>query len=137
MKKKTSEQDPIFAGHYECIPDGIYQAVAIRHEYSEFFGRRKLYLWFQIIDESYIGTKLFMSFNIPKRITASSKYYKARLIATKGVKPRNNDRMSPNVFKNKAFTIKVRTVVKGSDSKPLLSDDQYSVVGELIEQSVG
>lgn len=137
MKNKSKNQDPVFAGGYESIPEGIYQATAIRHEYSEYYGRRKLYLWFQIVNGSYDGKQLFISFNIEKRIVQSSKYYKARLIASKGHKPKRNDRMSPKVFKGKLFTIKVRTVSKGFNGNIFSPDECYSVVDELIEVSAG
>lgn len=137
MKNKSKNKDPIFAGNYEYVPEGIYQATAIRHEYYPYYDRSKLSLWFQIVDGPHEGKELFMSFNINKKIFPSSKYYKTRLIASKGLKPRRNDRMSPNIFKNKLFTVKVRTVSKGFKGNILSIEDRYSVIDELIEVSAG
>lgn len=131
MRKKITVQDPVFAGNYEYIPEGIYQASAIRHELSGYYGRRVLYLWFQVVDGPHMGKRIFMHFNFPKKMTRSSKYFKAWCVANNQFKPRRNDRLSPRTFSNKVFSVKVRTVSKSTNYEP------YSVVDELLGVSVG
>ena len=137
MNKKISDQDPVYAGDYEYLPDGTYQATLTRHEISEYFGKRKLYLWFKIIEGAHADKELFMPFPYPLKIKRTSKYYKARLVAAKGIRPARNDRLSPKIFRNKVFTIKIKAVLKGSEGSLLHVEERYSVVDELIEVSVG
>lgn len=137
MKKKISNQDPVFAGDYEYLPEGTYQAVAIRHEISEYFGNRKLYLWFQIIDGVHAGKELFMPFNFPLKISRNSKYFKSWLVANKGIRPAQNNCLSRKIFMKKVFTVKTKTVIKGSEGSSLSVEERYSIVDKLIEVSCG
>jgi hypothetical protein len=45
--------------------------------------------------------------------------------------------MSPKIFKDKVFSIKVRTVATGRKNNELSGDDHYSVVEEILELCVG
>jgi hypothetical protein len=130
--------DPIYAGDYESVPEGKYEAIVIRIERGEFYRRKKLYIWFQIVEQgNENGKEVFMPFNMYKRITRGSKYYAAWLIANKSQKPKKNDRMSPKIFKGKVFSIKVRTVITGSKNDVLTGGEKYSVVDEILELCVG
>lgn len=130
------DKDPVFAGNYEWIPEGVYEAVVVKSDKKRYFKQEKLYLWFQIISENYQGIRLFMPFNIAPRLNRSHKYYKAWVVA-KREKPKKNDRMSPKVFFNKGFLIKVKTVQYGAKQELLPADDVYSVVEEIIEICAG
>lgn len=137
MRSKDEDRDFIFAGNYAYVPDDAYEAVYTKWSKSEFYGNKKIYLWFQIIHGQYQGTKIFMPFNLHKSIRRGCKYYAAWVLANGGIKPKANNRLSPKVFENKVFSIKTRTVIKGRKQESLDSDEKYSVVDELIGISVG
>lgn len=122
--------DFTYAGDYEFVPEGEHQAIVTRYDRCEFYRRKKLYLWFKIVDGTNEGPEIFMPFNVYSKIVRNSKYYKAWVTA-KGSKPKKNDRMSPKVFKGKVFLIKVRTVMKGRELEAL-GEDKYSVVDDII-----
>lgn len=132
------DNDFTFAGGYEHIPDGTYEALATRYNCAEFYQREKLYIWFRVVSIGpHEGKELFMAFNVFRRITKSSKYYQAWVLANKGAKPKKNDRIGPKIFKNKIFTIKTRTVVLGRKQTEFAQDDRYSVVEELLDVCAG
>lgn len=137
MRKKDEENFFIFAGNYAHVPDDVYDAVVTHWNRSEFYRSKKLYIWVQIVDGPYQGTKIFMSFNLHKSLRRGCKYYAAWVLANGGIKPKANSRLSPNIFKNKVFSIKTRTVVKGRKQEILDSDEIYSVVDEIRGISVG
>lgn len=135
---KEKDCDLTFAGDYEHVPDKVYEAIVTRYDWGEFYQRKKLYLWWKIISIGpHEGKELFMPFNVFKKITKSSKYYEAWILANKGIRPKKNDRMSPKVFKNKIFSIKTRTVVSGRKQGELAKNDCYSVVDEILEICAG
>jgi len=137
MKRKKDDWDLIFAGNYAYVPDGIYEAVYTKWDKSEFYGNKKIYLWFEIIDGKYQGTKIFMPCNLHKYIRRGCKYYAAWVMANGGIKPKANNRLSPKVFENKVFSIETRTVIRGCKQEALDNDERYSVVDELKGISVG
>lgn len=135
---KKEKDDLIFAGGYEYVPDKTYEAVVVRWERGEFYQRKKLYLWWRIVSIGpHEGKELFMAFNVFRKITKSSKYYQAWVLANKGVRPKKNDRMSPKIFRDKVFSIKTRTVVSGRKQGELDQDDRYAVVDEILELCAG
>ena len=131
------EADIIFAGNYEYIPEGEYEAIVKNYNFSEYYARKKLFLWFRLINNKYEETEIFMPFNMSKNMRRGAKYYEAWILANRGIKPKKNDRMSPKIFSNKVFKIKVRTVVSGSKQNKLSREDQYSVVNEILDVYVG
>ncbi|MBC8293599.1 MAG: hypothetical protein H8E45_10605 [Proteobacteria bacterium] len=62
---------------------------------------------------------------------ATTQYHRAWVLAN-GKQPARRDRLSPEVFKDKYFVVKLRTVVTDSDKEPLEEINQYSVVGKLV-----
>jgi len=136
--KKEKDTDFTFAGDYEHVPDKTYEAIVVRYDRGEFYQRKKLYLWWKIISIGpHEGKELFMAFNVFKKITKSSKYYEAWVLANKGVRPKKNDRMSPKVFKDKIFSIRTRTVISSKKQGEIDKADRYSVVDEILELCAG
>ena len=135
--KEQKEPNIVFAGDYEYVPEKTYQASATHYDRASFYQRRKLYLWFQIIDGPHRGKKIFMPFNLHTKIRRGSKYYGAWLIANNGIKPKPNNRMSPKLFMSKVFKIKTRTVLSGRKKESLTDGDRYSVVEEILELCAG
>jgi hypothetical protein len=131
------EENIIYAGDYEYVPEGNYEAVATHYDRSEFYKRKKLYLWFKIINNKHEGTKIFMPFNLYKKVTRGSKYYEAWVLANKGIRPKANDRMSPKIFLKKVFEINVRTVISGRKQNALSNDERYSIVEEILTICAG
>ena len=122
-----------------AIPDGEYQAAFIKAEKKRMWGQQKIFLLFQIITAGeYFNVKLFLACNVPNKLTISSKYYRAWVVAT-GRRPDRFEaqRMTPKVFQGKAFLVQIRTVKKDADQRLLLPALRYSVIHQLIEKVVG
>lgn len=128
--KKTIKKDDFIAGDdWPMISQGNYEAVCIKHEKGWSFGRNVLFLHWKIIDQlsDAYNEILFQPFNANyRKFTMGTKYYKAWCLAN-GSKPKRGDRMSPLIFRNKVFLVKVVTVKREPD---FLS---YSKVDEIIE----
>ena len=122
-----------------AIPDGEYQAAFIKAEKKILWGGQKAFLWFRIITAGeYFDVKLFLACNVPKKLSISSKYFRAWVVATGRRPDRFESRqMSPKVFRGKAFRVQVRTVKKDAEQRPLPPALQYSVIQQLIEKVVG
>jgi hypothetical protein len=123
------------------IPEGIYEAVCISFDDSFCFGKcRKLFLAFKIITQGpHLGTELFMAFNMAYngKIAAGSKYYKTWCMANNWQKPTRNAIMSPRIFKNKIFEVKVRTTQPKHNGAAMPKDFHYSVVDSIIKVNTG
>jgi len=125
--KCTSEIPP-------AIPDGEYEAMFIKAEKNWMWGEEKLFLWFQITTPGeWVGQKFYAAFNIPPKgkFTASNKFWLWWVFA-EGRRPDRFDRMSPTVFKNKVFRVRMRTVLKTAKQTDRTPEQQYSIVDELL-----
>ena len=123
------------------IPEGIYEAVCIGHESGFCFGKcRKLFLTFKIITPGlHAGTELFMAFNMAfnGRIPTGSKYYKTWCLANNWQKPTRNVIMSPRIFKNKAFAVKVKTAKPKHNGVAMPQDFHYSIIEQILNVTAG
>jgi len=123
------------------IPEAVYEAVCISYDDGFCFGKcRKLFLTFKIITPGpHLGTELFMAFNMAYngKIAAGSKYYKTWCMANNWNRPTRNAIMSPRIFKNKAFDIKVRTVKPQHNGNAMPKEHQYSVVDSILRVNAG
>jgi len=120
------------------IPEGEYEAMCIRTEVNEMFGR-KIYLIFRIINGKYKGTELFMACNFPKgEISPRCKYYIQWTLAN-GAPPSRGQRLSRKVFKHKLFSVLIRdTRRKYSGTNKIMPNSlQYSVVETILERITG
>lgn len=116
------------------IPDGSYIAQCIKHEKSWAYGTSlKLYLKFRITEGEYMGTELFMPFNMPTdgKIKPGRKYYKTWVHVNGDRPPSRNTVMSPRLFKNKIFKIKTRTTIPKDNNKDMHENFKYSVVDRI------
>ena len=123
------------------IPQGEYQAVCYKAVYSNrcWGGRITLYLRFRIIDhEMFDGVELFMACPVhKKKLNYRCKLFQQYSLAT-GRKPDKSSRFNKNVLLNRVFLIGVRDSVRKDKAGNLLSpDEQYSVVGTIIEPLTG
>lgn len=121
------------------IPEGEYEAVCFKVEVSRYLGsEKKLYVHFRIINGEYQGTELFETLNFNyKSFPRGSKYYTDWSIAN-GKLPIRKDKMSPKVFKEKAFLVKVRDVKpKHEDGTTKPEIFWYSVIDRIIEKVAG
>ena len=123
------------------IPEGIYEAVCTGYETGFCFGKcRKLFLKFKIITPGpHLGTELFMAFNMAfnGRIATGSKYYKTWCLANNWQKPTLNAVMSPRIFKNKAFAVKVKTAKPKHNGTAMPQDFHYSIIEQLLHVIAG
>ena len=121
------------------IPEGFYEAACIKCDTAYFCRSPKLFLHFEIIESDlHSGVKLFMPFSMPPdgKLTPGRKYYKA-WIRVKGCKqPSRNATMSPKMFLNKLYKIKVKTV-KTMDKAGELPGLKYSLVEYIVEALTG
>ncbi len=101
------------------IPEGFYQVQCIGDEKG--YSHRnafKLFLWFRITDGQYLGSELFLPFNLInpktrepyKSFPEGSKYYGNWVIANLNRKPDRRDQMPVKIFKEGLFEAHVRTV---------------------------
>ncbi len=121
------------------IPAGNYEVQSFKVEKRPYLsGERKLYVHYRIIDGEYQGTELFCSYNFNYRaFPKGSKYYTDWSIANEG-RPTRRDKMSPNIFRNKIFCVKVRDAEpKYGDGKPKPEMFHYSVVDRIEEKLAG
>ena len=117
------------------VPDGTYDAKAIRADAKlSVAGQRRIFIWFEIIGGSSDGVRLFMACPIPpnRRPSPSSKFYSAWTIANGGAPPRRTDQMSLRVFENRLFRVRVTTVTKNYQQRPLPPALRYSVIAEIL-----
>ncbi|MGR3296152.1 MAG: hypothetical protein ACUZ8A_08005 [Candidatus Bathyanammoxibius sp.] len=137
-KKGTFDKGPK-ASPRPRIPEGECEAYCFDVRKSKYLGNEKrLYVWYRITEGKYEGTELFCSYNINyKSFSTNTKYYTDWCIAS-GRLPTRGDRMSPQVFKNKVFLVKVR------EAKPKYDDGTYkpeifwySVVDRIASVSAG
>jgi hypothetical protein len=123
------------------IPEGIYEAVCISYDDGFCFGKcRKLFLTFKIITSGpHLGTELFMAFNMTYngKIAAGSKYYKTWCMANEWQKPTRNAKMSPRIFKNKSYDVKVKTVKPQHNGAAMPEPFYYSVIENILKVNTG
>lgn len=123
------------ADPWPFIPAGIYEAVCIKQEPSKYLAcERRLYLHYQITSGEFMAIKLFQPINFKyKHFPRGSKYYTEWSLANKAL-PKRRDKMSPNVFLNKAYKIKVTTVRrKYPDGTFMPEMFNYSKVERIVE----
>ncbi|MEW6455343.1 MAG: hypothetical protein AB1410_01335 [Acidobacteriota bacterium] len=139
-KNKMYECEPICCDDPQpLIPDGIYQAQVLKWERGRYYNQTKLYLWFEIISPGRaFETKLFMVLNLNgNKVGYGSKYYRSWVIANHGIRPRRNDRLSPKIFLNKVFKVKVETVKRSYTGESVPEYLQYSVIREILDLEAG
>lgn len=123
-----------------AIPNGDqYELVFVRAEKGHQYGAHKLYLWFQMQTAGeWVGKSFYMACTTdPKgRWGPSSKFWLTWVLAA-GRRPKRVDRMSTAIFKHKVFRARMRKVLKTSKQIDRTPAQQYSVVDELLEVTVG
>jgi hypothetical protein len=126
-------------GPEPLIPDGTYQVKYLKAELSgECFGKnqRRLFLHFEIVGGAFTGTIIKKACKHYDKWPPMSEYYKAFTVANGG-KPRKSMRMNSDVFKNKIFLVKTRTVRTNFKRKEIPAKERYSVIDEIKELMVG
>ena len=123
-----------------AIPNGDqYEVGFLRAEEAHQYGRHKMYLWFQLTTPGeWYGESFFITCNIALKGKwgPSSKFWLTWVLAA-GRRPKRADRMSTAVFKNKIFRVRMRKVLKTSKQIDRTTAQQYSVVDDLLEVTVG
>lgn len=120
-----------------CVPAGIYEGQCVEVKRGSFYGQQKLYFKFKIIQGKYAGLEIWMPVNLYRKVARASKYFELWCLANKGIKPLPNDRMSPKIFINKIFKLKVDVVTANRKQQKLSADEQYSIVREIVELCAG
>ena len=137
------EQDSNYPGPKDNprprIPEDVYEAVCFKTEESSFREKEKrLYVHYRIISGEFEGVELYQTFNFIYKYSKGgfprgSKYYKEWSKANRSL-PDRNDKMTPRVFKNNVFKVKVRfTNPKEDDGSAMDDIFRYSVVDIIIE----
>lgn len=126
------------------IPENEYLAQCIEFRVIRYFDSYRLRLWFKIIEGQYSDTILEMFLNLMdgktgnrfKSVPPASNYYKNWCIANYCRQPGRRDRMTPKIFLNGIFRVKVRSATpRYPNSKERMPDGmQYSVVAYLIRR---
>ncbi len=142
QEQSATEVDSIFEATGPLpplIPEGVYLVMYQSHERRKMFGRDMLILSFEVIEAGHFhGTKLFMIANLPKngRWPFGSKFVQCWIVA-QGKRPDRFDRLSPSVFKRKAFLAKVSTVKKNILGLPRHDASRYSKITTLVSLAAG
>lgn len=122
------------------IPTGNYTVAFIRAEKKWLWGKRlKIFLHFEIVAPSdHTNIRLFMAANAPPKNqwTIGYKFFRAWVLAA-GCRPRRRDRLSTQMFRNKYFLARVKTVEKTAKDTLRPKAAQYSVIDELLEMVAG
>jgi hypothetical protein len=139
-KPEDKDLEPAYTNDIPArVPDGIYEVGFVRPEEKMLWGRKKVFLYFRIIQTGdFFGLVLFMAVTFPTngRFALSSKYLQQWSLAA-GKRPTRRDRLSTKVFRNKTFLARVRTVTKDSDGEKRCATAQYSVIDKLIKVQTG
>lgn len=124
--------------NYARVPEGRYQAVAVRHQGPEWirpFARWSLLMEFQLLDDSAAKVCAFYNFGNNRnalKIGRRGNYFKAWTLAN-GELPRKGQEMSPDVFmEGQVFTLEVKDSRRNSTEKDKADAEVYSVVTEII-----
>ena len=140
---EPASEDLVFSCNSDippAIPNGDhYELGFLRAEEAHQYGRHKMYLWFQLTTPGeWYGEKFYMACNIASKGKwgPSSKFWMAWVLAA-GRRPKRVDRMSTAIFRNKVFRARMRKVLKTSKQIDRTPAQQYSVVDELLEVTVG
>jgi len=123
-----------FSGdYYSWVPDGLYKARC--KDYSKpinYKGTKKVFLTFELLDEHYSGTELFMALNVPfSGVKPGSRYFKYWTAANEDRLPSRNATMSPRMFKNKNYLVTTRTVIPKRGTEEMPFDFHYSIVDHI------
>ncbi len=122
------------------LPNGEYTVSFLRAEKKWLWGSRlKLFLHFEIVHPAdAAGSRLFMAANVPpkNRWTIGHKFYRVWVLAT-GHRPQRRTRLSTEVFRNKYFLARVKTVEKTAKDTKRPAAAQYSIIDELLEVVAG
>lgn len=138
-KKGTSPPGLVWGGaDYSRVPEGRYQAVAVRHQGPEWiraFGRWSLLIEFELLDCGALVC-VFYSLGEDRRgckIGRKSNYFKAWTLAN-GELPRKGQAMSPNVFlEGQVFTVEVRDRSRNSADEEKADAEIYSAITAVVD----
>jgi hypothetical protein len=128
-------------GHKPMIPPGDYLARFIGHETAVLFAKaHKVALQLEICEGPYQGIRLMRYFRVKQLVGKPGKGGKFKLAAggdlyrmlarVLDVRTRP-DRISLRDLKTMLFKIRVRTVTKDRDNRPLAEGVQYSVIDSI------
>ena len=118
------------------IPEGEYTIGFLRAETGILRGKRRVFLWFRIVDPGeHVGKELYLCCPVPEngKFGMGSKLVEAWRIA-KGQWPTRRDRLSVNVFRGLYFRAAIKTVMKNQDGEERPVDQHYSKIDHLIER---
>jgi hypothetical protein len=140
-----SKGDLIAGEGRALIPEGKYTAlcfevkramVGVETSKGTYAKTPKVILSFKVTEGRYQEEKILMYLNINyKKIPAGAKFYQIWVMANNSQRPRRNDRMSLEVFKNHIFTVGVKTVKpKFRDGTGKPQPFWYSRADEIYEK---
>lgn len=118
------------------LADKEYIGVFLRAEKGRVERRERWFLWFAVSTPGdHLGAELYLSCPFPegkgRPFGLGSKMVAAYAVATGGL-PRRRDRITKDVFRNKLFRFKTRTVTKDGAGALRPLGSHYSVIDHLI-----
>ena len=128
------------------VPDGVYEAVYVRHSIATVFNTRKLFVWFRIVEHGdYYQHELFRAYRLKGKkapdkkgalnVGVRSDLYRM-LVRVQDIKLRT-DRLSLRSLKGVVLQIKTRTVSKDFEQRELPTWLRYSVVDDVLKKLTG
>jgi hypothetical protein len=139
------EEDNFITGDYRpYVPEGKYEAICFDYSFWKYItpgqGNRpfihpKLTLLFRLIGRGVEDVVLPMYFAMPyegQPIPPGSKYYLTWTIANNGKRPSRNAKVSPRIFLNKAYMVKVKTKKPNNSGEEVPDSLSYSAVEAIV-----
>ena len=132
---------------WPLIPEGDYVARYTGCDTKYMFHGLKAFLHFEIVDSGpHFGTKLFRAYNVKPAGRTKKGEWKFKLVPRSQMfldlcrvyeRKQRRDRISLNGLKSMLLRIRVRTVNKDYQQRPLQESIKYSVVSDLIGREAG
>lgn len=119
---------------YPLLDEGDYYGECIDIFERGYEDKKKLYLRFKLFLDSggeIVTETICMAFNIQREIGPRSKYYKVWTMIHRK-EPSKNAQMSPRIFKNKFYKLRIRTSKKDKNGNLKPESDWYSIVDKIL-----
>lgn len=129
------------------VPDGVYEAVYIRHETAISWRTPRVYIWMRLVTPGpHMGVELYRAYRVASLIgrPGRSGRFKLRrghelcamLVRVLDIRVRP-DRFSPCALGGRVLQVKTRTVIKDHAGRPLHDWLRYSVIDDIITATTG
>ena len=131
---------------WPLLPDAEYVCAVLRHETLAIFRSARVMLHMEIVEGPHAGSRIFAAFNVQTlvgkpgpggRFKVSRRSALVQTLARITGKRMRGDRLRLRWMRHCLFTVRTRTVVRDSKQRALPEQLRYSVVGDILNITVG